>query len=61
MLKTTDYKIIRTKTRKKLQEKIMEFVTEEYECQGGIVTEIENEDGKDVKYYLQAVILRREK
>lgn len=57
MLKTTDYKIIRTKTRKKMQEKIKEFVNEEYECQGGIATDSDDEG----KWYMQAVILRREK
>ena len=51
-MKTIEYTILQTKTRKGMKEKVTEFINEGYECQGGIA--------KDGEMYMQAVILRRE-
>jgi len=50
MLKTVDYIILQTKTRKGMREKVEELIKEGWELQGGIA--------KDGEYYIQAVIQR---
>lgn len=50
MLKTVDYIILQTKTRKVMREKVTALITEGWEVQGGIA--------KDEDFYIQAVIKR---
>ena len=51
-MKTVDYIILQTKTRKLMREKVTELIAQRYEAQGGI--------SKDGEFYIQAVILREE-